>query len=54
MRYSEIAYPVLRILDLIDEYKESIPQNLYTEVVREGSIILNKLMETYNARERSL
>ena len=51
MRYSDAANHIFRIWDKIIEYRNEIPEDLYTEVSRECSLFVQELMETYKANE---
>lgn len=51
MKYSEAASHIFRIWDLITDYKDEIPQDLYLEVSRECSLFAQELMETYKQNE---
>ena len=51
MKYSEAAGHIFKIWDMITEYKDEIPQDLYLEVSRECSLFAQELMETYKQNE---
>ena len=51
MKYSDAASHIFRIWDKVIEYKDNIPEDLYTEVSRECSLFIQELMETYRENE---
>ena len=51
MKYSTAAAHIFRIWDLITEYKDEIPQDLYLDVSHECSLFTQELMETYRRNE---